>query len=153
MKILLAVDDSAPSQEAVREVATRTWPANTTVRLLNVFKAFEPSAVELWYEAGGDLEQVWNDARDRAAKMLTDHAERLRSSGLTIETAVLDGNPRVTIVEEAKRWGADLIVVGSHRYRGVKRVLFGSVAQTVVSHATCSVEVVYHKSESEKDSE
>ena len=39
----------------------------------------------------------------------------------------------------------DLIVVGSHGYSGIKRWLLGSVAQSVVSHAPCSVEVVRHK--------
>jgi nucleotide-binding universal stress UspA family protein len=104
----------AATPEAVREVTARTCPANTTVRLFNVFGAFVPSALELWYEAGGDLERLWNDARNRAAQTLTNYAERLRSSGLRDETPVRDGNPRVTIVEEAKRWGADLIVAGSH---------------------------------------
>jgi nucleotide-binding universal stress UspA family protein len=146
VKILLAVDDSPPSKEAVSEVATRTWPANTTVRLFNVFKAYEPGVVELWYDAGGDLERLWNDARDRAAKMLADFAENLQSTGLAIETVVRDGNPRVTIVEEARRWEADLIVVGSHGYRGIKSVLLGSVAHDVVSHAPCPVEVVHHES-------
>jgi nucleotide-binding universal stress UspA family protein len=150
VKILLAIDDSPPSDDAIEEVATRIWPPNTTVRLLNVFKAFVPSALDLWYYAGGGLERVWDDARDRAAKLLSEAAESLRSRELAIETVVRDGNPRVTIVEEAKHWGADLIVIGSHGYRGVKRVLLGSVAQDVVSHAPCSVEVVYHESDLKK---
>jgi nucleotide-binding universal stress UspA family protein len=46
------------------------------------------------------------------------------------------------ILDEAERWGADLIVVGSHGYRAWERFLLGSVSQAVVSHAKCSVEVV-----------
>ena len=46
------------------------------------------------------------------------------------------------IVDEAENWKADLIVVGSHGYTGIKKWLLGSVAQSVVSHAPCSVEVV-----------
>ena len=53
------------------------------------------------------------------------------------------------IVDEAKDWPADLIVVGSHGYSGVKRWLLGSVAQSVVSHAPCSVEVVRKRTEEE----
>jgi hypothetical protein len=46
------------------------------------------------------------------------------------------------ILDEAERWGADLIVVGSHGYRAWERFLLGSVSQAVVSHAKCSVAVV-----------
>ena len=71
--------------------------------------------------------------------------EKLRASGLRVETAVSDGDPRSAIVDAAREWGADLIIVGSHGYTGVKRWLLGSVAQSVVSHAPCSVEVVRQK--------
>ena len=46
------------------------------------------------------------------------------------------------ILDVAEEWGADLIVVGSHGYRALKRFLLGSVSHSVVSHAKCSVEVV-----------
>jgi nucleotide-binding universal stress UspA family protein len=46
------------------------------------------------------------------------------------------------ILEEAERWDADLIVLGSHGYGLWQRFLLGSVSQAVVSHARCSVEVV-----------
>jgi nucleotide-binding universal stress UspA family protein len=59
--------------------------------------------------------------------------------------AVRQGDPRTVIIDEAKAWSADLIVVGSHGYTGIKRLLLGSVAQSVVSHAPCSVEVVRPK--------
>jgi nucleotide-binding universal stress UspA family protein len=59
-----------------------------------------------------------------------------------VTTEVLTGSPKRIIVEEAETWGADLIVVGSHGYRGWERLLLGSVSQAVVSHADCSVEVV-----------
>lgn len=58
------------------------------------------------------------------------------------EAAVREGGPREVIADDAKAWSADLIVVGSHGYTGLKRFLLGSVAQSVVGHAPCSVEVV-----------
>lgn len=45
-------------------------------------------------------------------------------------------------MDEAERWPADLIVIGTHGYTGIKRWLLGSVAQAVVNRAPCSVEVV-----------
>lgn len=72
-------------------------------------------------------------------------AEALRLSVLSVETVAPDGDPRSVIVDEAKELSADLIIVGSHGYTGLKRRLLGSVAQTVVSHAPCPVEVVRRK--------
>ena len=57
-------------------------------------------------------------------------------------TEVLTGSPKRVIVEETEKWGADLIVLGSHGYRSWERLLLGSVSQAVVAHAECSVEVV-----------
>jgi nucleotide-binding universal stress UspA family protein len=72
-------------------------------------------------------------------------AERLGTKGLPIETVVRQGDPRSAIVDEAEEWAADLIVVGSHGRTGIKRWLLGSVAQSLVSHAPCSVVVVRRK--------
>jgi len=46
------------------------------------------------------------------------------------------------IIDEAKEWGADLILLGTHGRHGIKRFILGSVARIVATHAPCSVEVV-----------
>ena len=74
-----------------------------------------------------------------------DSCEWLRGQGLKVETAMRDGDPRRVIVNEAKEGGADLIIVGSHGYTGLRRLLLGSVAQAVIDHAPCSVEVIRGK--------
>jgi len=53
--------------------------------------------------------------------------------------------PKDVIVEEAREWGTDLIVVGSHGYGFAKRLVLGSVAAAVVASAPCSVQVVRTK--------
>ena len=60
----------------------------------------------------------------------------------TVKSDAIPGPPRVVILDEAESWGADLIVVGSNGYRAWERFLLGSVSQSIVSHAKCSVEVV-----------
>ena len=62
------------------------------------------------------------------------------AGGLT--TKVVKGSPKEAIVEEAEQWGADLIVMGSHGYGFWQRALLGSVSESVVHHAPCSVLVV-----------
>lgn len=145
MKILLAVDGSEYSAAAVESITTRPWPSGTTVRVLNAMEPVVPPAAELWYDAGGNLERAQQELTTRAEQLTAGVAETLRASGLSAETAIRDGDPRSVIVDEAERWSADLIVIGTHGYTGIKRWLLGSVAQAVVSHAPCSVEVVRKK--------
>jgi nucleotide-binding universal stress UspA family protein len=142
MKILLAVDESEYSAAAAAAVATRPWPSGTIVRVLTAREPVVPPAAELWYDAGGSIERAQQELTARAEQLTAGVAETLRASGLTTETAVRDGEPRSVIVDEARDWSADLIVIGSHGYTGLKRWLLGSVAQAVVNHAPCSVEVV-----------
>ena len=145
MKILLAVDASAYSAEAAREVAERPWPAGTTVRVLSAIGPLAPPAAEVWYDVGGRLERARQEIETQAEQLTAGYSEKIRASGLAAEAAVRDGDPRTVIVDEAKEWGADLIVLGSHGRTGLDRLLLGSVAQSVVSHAPCSVEVVRRK--------
>ena len=145
MKILLAVDGSEHSAAAVETVARRPWPPGTAVRVLSSVERIVPPAAEIWYDAGGSLEQARQELTSHAEQLTAGVDERLRAAGLTAEAAVSDGDPRSAIVDEAAEWDDDLIVVGSHGYTGLKRWLLGSVAQSVVGHAPCSVEVVRRK--------
>ena len=145
MKILLAVDGSPYSDQAVHSVVQRPWPEGTTVRVLSVAPPIGTPAVgELMY-AGGELDNLLEQTRRKARRVSSEAAERLRSSGLSAEEVTREGDPRSEIVEEAEQWSADLIVLGSHGYTGLKKWLLGSIAQSVVSHAPCSVEVVRPK--------
>ncbi len=148
MKILLAIDNSEYSAEAVKEIAVRPWPPNAIVRVLSVVESVTPPATELWYDDSGSLERVHQEMVKRATELTVSTANKLEGKGFTVETKVRDGDPRSEIVDEAGDWSADLIVLGSHGYTGIKRFLLGSVALSVVSHAPCSVEVVRRK---EKD--
>ena len=136
MKILLPVDASRYAAAAVQTVRERPWPAGTIVRVLS---AVENIGLE---EAEGSVNQL-QQQRIKEANQLTKRVARsLSASRLKTETAVRHGDPRSVIVDEAEDWKADLIVLGSHGYTGIKKWLLGSVAQSVVSHAPCSVEVV-----------
>jgi len=63
-------------------------------------------------------------------------------SEANITGEAVPGPARTVILNEAEAWSTDLIVLGSHGYRGWQRFLLGSVSQSVVAHAKCSVEVV-----------
>jgi nucleotide-binding universal stress UspA family protein len=150
MKILLAIDDSETSGAAVAAVASRPWPERSEVRVLSVFEGFDtgvlaPGTVPFVVPPPKLAAEVQRQRQESAQQLVTRAAEKLRGSGLQVETTVGQGEARSSILEQAKDWNADLIVLGSHGRTGVKRWLIGSVAEYVVRYAPCSVEVVRHK--------
>jgi nucleotide-binding universal stress UspA family protein len=90
-------------------------------------------------------------ARDQAQDAIDTAAAILSEAGcnLAVSTEILMGSPKRVIVEEAEKWRADLIVVGSHGYRTWERMLLGSVSHLVALHAECSVEIVRRRGLSE----
>jgi len=145
MRLLLAIDNSEYSVEAIKEVAKRPWPPGTIVRIISVVEPVAAPAAELWYDASGSLEKLQQELTNRAASLTQKASEKLNKKGFKIETAVREGDARSVIVDEAQKWSSDLIVLGSHGYTGIKRLFLGSVASSVVSHAPCSVEIVRRK--------
>lgn len=132
MKILLAIDGSAPSEDAIRAVAGRPWPPNTTMEVISVV---EPSYV--W-----NVPSLVEGLRQTAEEQIQAIANRLRASGCAVTTRMLFGDPKAMIVDHAAEIGADLVVVGSHGTDGLKQLLLGNVANAVVRFAPCSVELV-----------
>lgn len=148
MKILIAVDDSTCSTRAVEELLERKWPDQTEVRVISVV---EPVMAAYGFTGGYIVESMVN-----AEKEITQHcrhfvdevvAKLRRAFGEDRVTGdVLHGFIADSIVEEARSWDADLIMVGSHGRRGFQRFLLGSVAERVAGHAPCSIEIVKIKS-------
>ena len=138
MRILLAVDGSVPSQDAIDEVARRSWPAGSHVRVIAVVRPYAPLATE--HIPG--VQEILQQQTTVATQIAERAAERLTQAGVSVDTVVRQGDPRAAIVDEATTWGADLVALGSHGHTGLARLVLGSVAQAVVVHAPCSVEVV-----------
>ena len=70
---------------------------------------------------------------------LRDLEDDVEAAGVTIRTAIEDGDPVKTIVSQAAAWPADLIVMGTHGRTGFERQLLGSVAERVLRKAPCPV--------------
>ncbi|HEX4948729.1 MAG TPA: universal stress protein [Blastocatellia bacterium] len=131
MKILVGVDDSSFSQAAVAEVARRLWEDGTHVKVV--------SAVDNHFASLND-----NNYYDIARRAVDQAVEVLRQSSNKFELSgeIVEGSPKEVILDEAEKWDADWIVVGSHGRRGLNRFLLGSVSQAVALHAKCSVLIV-----------
>jgi len=151
MKILLATDGSEGSARTVYAVANRPWPAKSQVKLVSVVQLLTPDNQATISPLCSEyptslLEQVWKEARARAEEAVADARKILNSAKLNVcdckSTPI--GDARSVILDSAKAWGADLIVLGSHGRHGLDRLLLGSVSESVAIHAHCCVEVVRH---------
>ncbi len=132
MKILVAVDSSQESTMAAREAASRLWPAGTAVRVISVVEPiYEWSTQELEVALHQSGEQTVQSA-----------AQYFKQAGLNTTTAVLAGDPKAVIVNEAAQMHADFIVIGAHSTHGVMQFLLGGVARAIARLAACSVEIV-----------
>ncbi|HYL09557.1 MAG TPA: universal stress protein [Candidatus Acidoferrales bacterium] len=142
MRILLAVDDSKFSEAAVREVAERGHTADSEARVLTVVEPMPvPADGQVWGFAL-DMNAIQEEQKKAAQELVAGAADTLRRAGWKVSTAVETGDPKSSILDQAKEWKADLIVVGSHGRRGLDRFLLGSVSEAVARHARCSIEIV-----------
>jgi nucleotide-binding universal stress UspA family protein len=145
-QILLAIDDSEHSHAASRELVERMRPDGTTVHVLHVLELDRmiPPAFDFARGAdyGADIAAHVRQSREAAAALVGSVAEQLQAAGFVTTTTVTEGDPRRTIVTYAAELGCECIVMGSHGRRGVDRLFMGSVSETVVRNAHCSVYVV-----------
>ncbi len=138
MKILIGIDDSKVSGDVLRAIVTQFRTEHTEVRVLHVLQPIAPAPPQMAAGYAPELEDQKKPARELVERI----AQELRSAGFKVDTAVEVGDIRERIIDSAAEWDADLIVVGSHGQRGIKRFLLGSVAEFVARHAKCSVEIV-----------
>lgn len=146
MRILLAIDGSPSSNAAVDEVSRRPWPPESEVRVVTVLSPIESLPFQKASHGPTAYDEILEQQGLEAAKRLNDIATGLaqRAPGLLVTPVLLEGLPKEAIIDEAERWGADLIVVGSHGYGAIRRFLLGSVSLAVALNASCSVEIVRH---------
>jgi nucleotide-binding universal stress UspA family protein len=135
-RILCPVDFSDSSTRALAHAAAlaRWYGAQLTV--LHVVPTFDPMQVHA--ELGVPVQIVNPMTREEVVGGMRPFLERagVSSSAHLIAEA---GEPRTTIVDQALTTRADLIVIGTHGRRGFKRLLLGSVAETVLHEAPCPV--------------
>lgn len=143
MKILLAIDGSPWSDAAINEVVSRPWPKGSSVKVLTAFDPPMPPTPEGWAFPPTYFEEMDAALRKQAQNVVDEGLKKLKANhDYTVDGVIACGPARDVILDEAEKWDADLMVLGSHGYSGWKRFLLGSVSQSVVSHAKCNVEVV-----------
>ena len=149
MNVLIGVDESPFSTAAVEFVKRTPWPEGSRFRVVSASPPIFPAVGDA---AMPDVIAQIIEQQDRYHEEMAERATAgLRDAGRTAEPVMIPGDPRSVLVEEARRWKADLVVVGSHGRSGLKRVVLGSVAAHVASHAPCSVLIVKQPHSDAKD--
>jgi nucleotide-binding universal stress UspA family protein len=152
MKILLAIDDSACSEAAVQAVIEQFRPEGSEVRVLHVDEWPKGLSTSLAFAEGpgaaSDLVAAHAELRHRAEALIADASRRLKSARFRTQTEMRDGDARHAILDCADEWRPDVVVLGSHGRKGLDRFLLGSVSESVLRHARCSVQVIREPSSS-----
>jgi nucleotide-binding universal stress UspA family protein len=138
MKILIAVDESQQARETINSVLHNARPQQAEVRILHVRPVTNIMPPQMSRGYAPELEEIEREM----PKILDAMATQLRTAGFQVETVIDSGETRTVIIDMAETWKADLIVLGSRGNTGLPRLLLGSVAESVVRHAPCSVLVV-----------
>jgi nucleotide-binding universal stress UspA family protein len=145
MRVLLAIDDSAYSEAAVKAVIDQLRPANTEVCVFHAVEWLREMPQSYMFGEGPTYDRDILSNREqsfkRAEELVARVAQQLQTAGFQTTTATPDTDPRHGIIDRATDWKADLIVMGSHGRRGLEKLLLGSVAEAVMRHASCSVEI------------
>ena len=151
MRILVATDGSEYSRAAVKKCCDMIVdPKNTFVKVVSAYEDAYPIAAEPFAISAEFYQHIVDAAENQSEEFAVSAAETIKNhfKGNTpkVTVGILKGSPEQQIVEEAKHWKADIVVVGCHG-RGFWGRMLGSVSDAVVHHAPCSVLVVrngYH---------
>jgi len=129
----IAIDDlrwaGLPDKAEAIVLSAVEWPTSQALRSWGMVQTdFSPE----WIERIGAAQRVAEAGYDRLRKLFPQWEIQLEPTG---------GNPADAILEKAKTWPADLIVVGTHGRSALGRVLLGSVSLKLIREAPCSVRV------------
>jgi nucleotide-binding universal stress UspA family protein len=146
MKVLFATDGAKQSDSALDAFKQLALNDGDEIKVVSVIDVGMPMAVDIYGGYLPDTTELEKTAKENVEKILDDTRARLRAicgdKKIDITSEILFGSPESRIVETADEMKPDLVVVGSHGYSGWERMLIGSVSDSVVHHAPCSVLVV-----------
>jgi nucleotide-binding universal stress UspA family protein len=142
-KVVIGVDGSTESEQAIRTVGSRVWPHGTEVRIVTVDESVSPRGIAHMIPLPAEMIGSSNEGSFTKAKQMAEWAaEELGVIGLKVSVVQKKGDPRRVLIEQARAWDADSIFVGGRRFSSaLERLQLGSVATALVTKAHCSVEV------------
>lgn len=142
--ILVAVDGSDTSNLALQEAMKLAKEHQAALRLVHVV---DETPAYMTMDTAYALADFQKAIREAGQKVLATSAATARGAGIAVDTKfvileVVTQRIGDAIIEEAKGWPADLIVIGTHGRHGFSHLLLGSVAEGVIRLATKPVLVI-----------
>lgn len=139
--LLVATDFSPAAERATEHAVDLARRHGATLQLVHASPVHSGVEAPPWpagiFEAQADGRPV------AGAREIEEEVARLGAFGLTVRGACRPGPPARVILEEAERFGADLIVLGTHGQSGWRHFLLGSTTRRVIEHASCPVLAVH----------
>jgi nucleotide-binding universal stress UspA family protein len=152
-RIFVPVDGSDPSNCGLMEAIKLAQNQDAKIRLLHVV---DEHVVATAYDIGGYTGDLIAPSLEAGKQVLSEAAALVRQFGLEPESGFvesLSGDASSLIAAQAKAWSADLIVMGTHGRRGLKRLALGSEAESVVRRTRIPVLLVHDGSENNLDAQ
>ena len=150
LRPLLAIDFSPTGHKALAHGAELAAPGAP----IDVIHAWQLPAGSWGATLLGQARFPWNTVRDAVLTgvqaQATKFEQEARAAGRELKVELVQGQPTTVVTQTAERGGHDLIIVGAHGHRGVRRLLLGSVAESTIRHAPCSVLVVHEPAHEKK---
>ncbi len=151
MKLLVAYDGSSCGTAALADLRRAGLPEDLEALVLSVADVFLPPETEApasptpaWLAAAVTKARAEAEAAVQQARSLADGARRILQADhpdWKVRAVASASSPAWEIVDRAKDWDAELVVVGFHGHSAIRGLLLGSVSQRVVANAPCSVRV------------
>ena len=146
-RILVPLDGSPTSNQGLEKAIALAKDQSARLCLLHVVDefAFTQSLDGTMYVPAGYVEDFIKALREEGKKLLAKAETKVRQRRIKVDTVLLETlGHRVAdlIIKQAKKWRADVIVLGTHGRRGMSRLLMGSDAEMVVREARVPVLLV-----------
>ncbi|MDE2304360.1 MAG: universal stress protein [Gammaproteobacteria bacterium] len=144
-QILVPIDGSATSNAGLTEAIKIAKALGGKIRIVHIVNEM---IVDYAFGSGLYANTVIDSMRADGQKILSEAEARVRGEGLEPEGVLIEsigGGAANFVIEQAKEWPADLIVMGTHGRRGVRRLALGSDAELVVRGVTAPVLLVHDR--------
>src|SRR5687768_13573904 len=140
MRVLVATDGSEAADRAIDLTSSMAWPAGTQIRVVTAIEPIPPVPAAEWAGPHPPLDDTYPLEAETAATAILDGAcAALAHTSAEVSGQTLRGRPATSILESARAFGADLVIVGSRGHGTIASMLLGSVGAEVADLADCPV--------------